>query len=88
MSELLKKVDNDTYTFGNYRITHEDGYWFLHPITPIVHGWKTWLEGTIRCNTRDDAFRIANVFTGEEVIASGMRDVMKFVIDEGKEKSA
>ena len=88
MNELLKKVDYNTYTFGNYRITHENGYWFVDPMTPIVHGWKTWLEGTIRCNTRDDAFRIANVFTGEEVITSGMRDVMKFVLDEGKEKSA
>ena len=74
---MLSKVDDKTYIFGNYRITKEsDGYWLLVPSTP-VYGKTTWLTNEIRCDSRDDAFRIANVFTGEELVALGIREMFK-----------
>jgi hypothetical protein len=73
---MLSKVDDKTYIFGNYRITEEKGYWLLVPSTP-QYGFKTWLTNDIRCDSREDAFRIANVFTGEELVGEGLRDVFK-----------
>ena len=73
---MLSKVDDKTYIFGNYRITDEGGWWLLVPSTP-QYGKKTWLTNEIRCDSRDDAFRIANVFTGEELVGDGIREMFK-----------
>lgn len=78
---MLNKVDEKTYIFGNYRITQEsDEYWLLVPNTP-VYGKTTWLTSEIRCASRDDAFRIANVFTGEELVALGIREMFKELVN-------
>ena len=87
MSKLLKMVSAGTYTFGNYSITHKNGEWLLVPIKP-THGKTTWLEGTIRCDTRDDAFRIANIFTGEDLVNQSMREMFCLIAEERKEANA
>jgi hypothetical protein len=77
---MLNKVDEKTYIFGNYRITKEnDEYWLLVPNT-VAYGHSTWLTNEIRCNSLDDAFRIANVFTGEELVALGIREMFEETI--------
>jgi hypothetical protein len=86
MNELLVQVDESTYTFGNYRITHEHDTWLLTPIKPAPHARETWLEGSIECVSRDDAFRIANVFTSQELLSQGVREMFKLIANEQKEK--
>jgi len=87
MRKLVEMVSEGTYTFGNYSITHKHGEWFLVPIKP-KYGSSTWIEGTIKCDTRDDAFRIANIFTGEDLKNQSMRDMFALYVSEGKEKNA
>jgi hypothetical protein len=87
MKKILTKVDHMTYTFGNYRITSETGYWWVSPIKP-TYGKGTWLEGTIRCDTQGDAFRIANIFTGEDLVNQSMREMFALLADERKEANA
>ena len=85
MKKILTKVDYKTYTFGNYRITSENGHWWVDPIKP-KKGTGTWLEGTIRCDSRDDAFRIAMVFTGEDLVNTSMREIFSLIAGEQKER--
>jgi len=73
---VLSKVDDKTYILGNYRITEEKGWWLLIPSTP-QYGKKTWLTNEIRCDSREDAFRIANIFTGEELVCEGIKQIFK-----------
>lgn len=87
MSDTLKKVAEGEYTLGNYSITHENGEWLLVPVK-AVYGKSTWLTNTIRCDNRDDAFRIALVFTGEDLVNQTMREMMTLVVSERKEKNA
>jgi len=83
---VLSKVDDKTYILGNYRITEEENWWLLIPSTP-QYGKKTWLTNEIRCDSRDDAFRIANIFTGEELVCEGIREMFKLVVEERRELS-
>lgn len=87
MSKSLSVVAEGAYTFGNYSITNENGEWLILPIKP-THGKSTWLEGTIRCANRNDAFRIANIFTGEDLVNQNMREMFALIVSERKEKDA
>ena len=88
MSKLLKMITGGTYTLGNYSITHEHGEWTLLPIKPTKHGKSAWIEGTIKCDTREDAFRIAMVFTGEDLVNQTMREMFALYASERKEGNA
>lgn len=87
MGEILKKVAEGEYTLGNYSITHENDEWLL-VFTKPVYGKSAWLQGKIRCDSRDDAFRIALVFTGEDLVNQTMREMMVLVTSERKENNA
>lgn len=87
MSNALKVITAGEYVLGNYSITHKNGKWLLVPIKP-TYGKSTWIEGTITCDTRDDAFRIANVFTGEDLTNKIMREMFALYASEGKDKNA
>ena len=87
MSKLLKMITGGSYTLGNYSITHEHGEWILFP-SKCKYGKGTWIQGKIKCDTRDDAFRIAMVFTGEDIKNQSIREMFALYASERKDENA
>jgi hypothetical protein len=71
---VITQLDESTYQIGNYEVVASGESWVLSPID--MPSAKTWLTGSATFTTVEDAIRVAIVFSKEDGIANGLREML------------
>ena len=71
---VITQPDESTYLIGNYQVVACDDIWTLSPIE--MPSAQTWLRGSATFDTVEDAIRVAIVFSKEDGIAHGLREML------------
>lgn len=71
---VITQPDESTYLIGNYQVVACDDIWTLSPVS--MPSSATWLTGSATFDTVEDAIRVALVFSKEDGIANGIREML------------
>ena len=71
---VITQTDESTYLIGNYQIVAVADMWELSPVEMPTS--TTWLTSPIMFTSLDDAFRVGIVFSKEDSLALGIRDML------------
>lgn len=71
---VITQPDESTYLIGNYQIVAVADMWELSPIEMPTS--KTWLTSPVMFASLDDAFRVGIVFSKEDSLALGIKDML------------
>lgn len=71
---VITQPDESTYIIGNYQIVAVAEMWELSPVETRTE--RTWITSPVMFTSLDDAFRVAIVFSKEDSLALGIRDML------------
>ena len=79
---VITQPNATTYMVGNYQIVAKLELWELSPVpNPTT---KTWLESASIFYTLEDALRVAIVFSKEDGLAVGIREMLYMITTQNK----
>ncbi len=83
---VITQTDESTYLIGNYQIVELEKSWRLSPVQEPTS--STWLISHSDFDLLSDAVRVAIVFSREDAIGLGIRDMMYMFTTTHKNKES